>query len=288
MIIKSYAKINLALYVINKRNDGYHNIVSLVVKVDFFDYIEVKPSKRLSLTTNIALLNNNNNLAYKSAEMFFKHTGIKERVSIDIEKHIPFEAGLGGGSSNAAYVLLALNRIYDYPLSFNDLKNIALNIGSDCPFFLYNSASIICSTGEEVYPINSVLPDDHIAIVKPPFGVSTRKAYSSLILTKPTNINRMILEKNLSEGGIFSIMHNDLERSVFGFYPQIKQIKEDMECIFGRSMLCGSGSSVFSISEKSINKQMLAREFDKGFFVQLTSILNNEGRELYEHYRSEN
>lgn len=285
MIVKSYAKINLALYVLNKRPDGYHNILSIITKVDFFDLIEIKPSRILSVLTSKPELNNNSNLAYMAAKKFFEESNIKDAVKIDIQKHIPLEAGLGGGSSNAAYTLLALNKMYDYALSFSQLLNIAQQLGSDCPFFLYENASCVSSKGEQVYPLDFLLKPLPIIIVKPEIGVSTKLAYSNLILTKRNNINRMTLVDRLKKGGPLAIMHNDLESSVFKLYPATEYLKRKIYEIAQNALLCGSGSSVFAFAENDKTKQIISM-LDDGYFFKTTTILNSEGRDLYEHYRS--
>jgi len=285
VIVKSYAKINLALYVLNKRPDGYHNILSIITKIDFFDLVEIKPSKHLSILTNNDALNNDSNLAYRAAKKFFEEARIKDAVAIEIEKHIPFEAGLGGGSSNAIYTLLALNKMYDYALSFNQLLNIAKQLGSDCPFFLYENASCVSSKGESIYPLDFLLKPKPIIIIKPPIGVSTKLAYNNLILTKHKNINRMALVDRLKKYGPLAIMHNDLESSVFKLYPLIEHIKRKLYELFNNALLCGSGSSVFAFAE-NYNDQQIASMLDDGYFFETTTILNNEGRDLYEHYRS--
>lgn len=287
MIVKSYAKINLALYVLRKRQDGFHDILSLISKVDFFDLIEIKPSKTFSLKTNIEDLNNDKNLVYKVAKVFFENAKIKDDVNIEIEKHIPLQAGLGGGSSNAAYVLLALNKMYDFPLSFDKLLSIASNIGSDCPFFLYHKPCVVCSKGEKVYPLDFYPKPDSVIIAKPSIGVSTKLAYSNLILTKHTNINRMTLVDMLKKSGPVSVMHNDLESSVFKLYPIIERLKLTINNIAGNALLCGSGSSVFAFAQKAAQEKIIS-ELDDSYFYKTTTILNSEGRDLYEHYRSEN
>ncbi|WP_291493872.1 4-(cytidine 5'-diphospho)-2-C-methyl-D-erythritol kinase [Desulfurella sp.] len=284
MIVKSYAKINLALYVLDKRNDGYHNIVSLVTKIDLFDTIEIKPSKTLSVLTSIDSINNEQNLAYRAAKAFFEQCHIKDAVQIDIEKNIPLQAGLGGGSSNAAYVLLALNKMYEYPLSFDELVSLASSLGSDCVLFLYQNACIVCSRGEKAYKLNyTFLPED-IIIIKPPFGVSTKLAYSNLILTKHNNINRMKLVDKLNKGGPLAVMHNDLESSVFKLYPVLERIKLKVYEIVQNALLCGSGSSIFAFAQSSADQ--IISVFDESYFIKKATILNNEGRFLYEHYRS--
>jgi 4-diphosphocytidyl-2-C-methyl-D-erythritol kinase len=285
VIVKSYAKINLALYVLNKRPDAYHNILSTITKIDFFDLVEIKPSNSLSIKTNIDELNNDSNLAYLAAKMFFEQSHVKDTVTIDIEKHIPLQAGLGGGSSNAAYTLLALNKMYDYALSFDQILNIAQKLGSDCPFFLYENASCVTSRGEQVYPLDFLLEPLPIIIIKPPIGVSTKLAYRNLILTNHSNINRITLVDRLKKDGLLAIMHNDLEASVFKLYPLIERIKSKLCELVNNALLCGSGSSVFAFA-KNYNSQQMLSVLDDGYFFKTTTILNNEGRDLYEHYRS--
>lgn len=285
MIVKSYAKINIFLYVIDKRPDGYHNILSLMSKIDFFDYIEIKPSFTLSVSTNIDSLNNESNLAYIAAKTFFAEAHIKDSVKIDIEKHIPIEAGLGGGSSNAAYVILALNKMYDYVLGFDTLLSIASKIGSDCPFFLFENAAIVCEKGTKVYPLDFSLNPEELIIVKPHIGVSTKLAYSNLMLTKRSFVNKMTLVEKLKKDGLLAVMHNDLESSVFKLYPDIEGIKNKIVKLAGNGLLCGSGSSVFAFADEPTQNDIIS-QLDNDYFFKTTTILNNEGRFLYEHYRS--
>ena len=273
MILKSYAKINSILYVLGKRPDGYHELYTLMHKIDLYDWIEIKKSAGgLNVKTNVDELNNENNLAYKSAYLFFRKTGIKPQVAIEIEKHIPIGGGLGGGSSNAGYVLRGLNELFDYPLTDNELFELATKIGSDVAFFLVDGSAVATGRGERIKKIDCETDGYEVFLAVPNFGISTAEVYKKFRLTKGRSVNKMA---STVEGGckmkdIITRLHNDLENVVLRKFDLLKRIKERMIERFGCGLVSGSGSTVFSIIGSEVEQKGRLDEFclAKGFFCK--------------------
>ncbi len=260
MIAKSFAKVNLFLSVLGKREDGYHELRTLMHKIDFFDYIEITKifSNNINLTTNINEIENEKNLSYKAAMLFFEEAKIKPQVRIDIEKHIPLGAGLGGGSSNAAYTLKMLNELFDFPLSYSQLHNLACKLGSDVPFFLCKKpAAIARGRGEVLEEVDCNVKKHAVFLAIPNIHVSTAYVYSKLLLTNCVCINKMPLVSSSVECSIEDIKFsacNDLESVVLKKFDKIKRLKFFLYRHFGNALLSGSGASVFSIINPEVRR----------------------------------
>lgn len=173
---KAYAKINLTLDVINKRPDGYHELETVMRTISLYDTVSVEKADKIILTcSEPGVPLDEKNTCHKAAEVFFKDTGILGGAKIIIEKNIPSEAGLGGGSSDAAAVLRLLNELYDAGLSRYELEKSAVKVGADVPFLIEGGAAVCRGIGENIERI--FLPEKHILLVKPGFGISTPEAY---------------------------------------------------------------------------------------------------------------
>lgn len=264
--IKSYAKINLFLYVTSKRKDGYHNLYSLMTRIDLFDDIHLDFSgSRISVSCDHPdVPEDESNIACKAASKFFslmneegKTRGFAQKnpgVSIHITKRIPPGGGLGGGSSNAAAVLHALQNFYGNPLSRKKLMETALTLGADVPFFLFDSPAIAKGVGERLEKAPP-LPDLHIILCCPCIHSSTAEVYKNIdfqLTSRPEyNINdglKILLKDRTFDLG--SMLHNDLEAPACRLYPEIRQIKKEMGSFLGKSVLMsGSGSSLFALFE---------------------------------------
>ncbi len=273
MILKSYAKINSILYVLGKRSDGYHELYTLMHKIDLYDWIEIKKNAcGLRVETSINELNNNDNLAFKASQLFFERTSIKPQVDIEIEKHIPIGGGLGGGSSNAGYVLRVLNELFDYPLSNSELFELASKVGSDVPFFLVDGSAIAEGRGERVKKVDCKTDGYSVILVVPNFGISTAGVYKKFRLTNNEGVNKMALtmkgECKMVE--VVAHLHNDLESVVLEEFGLLKEIKELMVEHFGRGLVSGSGSTVFSIIGSEVKQKGRLDEFcmAEGFFCK--------------------
>ncbi len=261
MILKSEAKINLFLYVLRKRSDGFHEVYTLMHRIDLHDIVAIKKSGGgIHLKTSIDELNTQENLSYRAAEKFFFRCGIRPQVSIEIEKHIPLGAGLGGGSSNAATTLLGLNELFEFPLSFTEIYEIACELGSDVPFFLYESpAAIATGRGEIIKEVECNTDGYQIFLAIPPIKIPTSYIYSKLVLTSESCINKMpfvIIGERCDLGEIMPFFHNDLEGVALKEFGRLRDLKSVLTHHFGNALLSGSGSSMFSI----INNPEVKRE----------------------------
>lgn len=266
----SPAKINLSLDIIKKREDGYHELKMIMQTVSLYDEIEIKKNKNITIDSNkknIPL--NNKNLAWKAAELFFHHTKINEGCDIYINKKIPDGAGLGGGSSNAATVLLALNEIYNTNLQKETLIKMAVKIGADVPFFILKGTCLAEGIGEKLTKIeNNTNP--YILIYKPEFSISTKWAYENVNLNSKPKYNIDKIVDNLKTKNYdFKDIFNYLELVSITEYPEIENIKNKM-IKFGAkaSIMSGSGSSVFGIFDNETQAKKAFENFDKnGIFL---------------------
>ncbi len=250
MDLLSPAKLNLFLYIVGRRPDGYHDLISLMVPVDLCDRIRIRFGGRgIRVACSDARVPvDGSNLAVRAAATIQKHLGKRDALRIDIEKHIPVGGGLGGGSSNAASVLLALNHHYGHPLAVDQLAAIGKGIGADVPFFIFGKPALATGIGECLTPWPSPLPF-HAAVVFPGFAMSTAAVYKGLNLgltnfrIHPKQVllkeNRFVPEEDL---------HNDLEAVVCRAFPEVTALKTALLNLgaIGSSMT-GSGSSVFGL-----------------------------------------
>lgn len=249
MKIKANAKINIGLNVVSKRPDGYHNLETVFYPVDMCDYLEITPSTGDATTLQVKGIqvdsSMQDNLVYK-AYMLLKQDFDIAAVNIVLEKNVPFGAGLGGGSSDAANTLKALNTMFSLGLGDAELEQYAVRLGADCPFFIKNKPVYATGIGNEFHPIELDLSGYRIEVVKPDVNVSTAMAYRG-ITPKPSEFNLLNLSKlPLTEWKNF--VKNDFEASVFPLFPEIKVLKEDMYrkgAVY--AAMSGSGSAVYGI-----------------------------------------
>ena len=243
------AKINLWLEVIRKREDGYHDLSSLMLPVGIYDTLELESCERLGIhleCTNPDVPADASNLAWRAAEAFWGAVGVGGGVHIRIRKQIPVAAGLGGGSADAAAVLLALNRMHGNGLAADRLVALAHSLGADVPFFLYQRPALATGIGERLDPVEG-LPDYPLVLVKPPLEVSTRWVYQSLKLTRGES--RIRLRTLLARPWqLLEVMENDLESVTLTQYPALDQIKQ---WFIGKgavgALMSGSGPTVFGV-----------------------------------------
>jgi 4-diphosphocytidyl-2-C-methyl-D-erythritol kinase len=246
MKVQSPAKINLFFQILGKRDDGYHNIASLYQAIDLADEIEITVSDVDSFSCSDARLPmDSTNLVIKALTLFRAKTGIATPVKIILIKRIPREAGLGGGSSNAASTLLALNEIFNYPLESDELLPLAAELGSDVSFFLSPGAAYCTGRGEKIKKIRP-LDQELLWIVKPPVGLSTAAVYQGIdSASLRTNDPRQALESFLLGQKEY---FNDLEASAFKLMPSLYDLKKSLQDQGYRAVLmCGSGSAFFCL-----------------------------------------
>lgn len=257
--VASFAKINLFLYVTSKRNDGYHNLHSLMTQIDLCDdlYIEFAQKKISISCDHPDVPEDESNLAYKAAVLFFhslktKAGEEKKGIAIKIIKRIPLGGGLGGGSSNAAAVLMALNKYYKIPFSKADLMTMGVKLGADVPFFIFGHPAIARGVGERLEKVAS-LKSYHIVLCDPGVAASTAKVYKNIDYRLTSN-QKDNIKTGLNvplRGQEFDVrdqMHNDLEESACRLYPEIRETKEEMAVLLQRKVyMTGSGSSLFAL-----------------------------------------
>ncbi len=245
----SPAKVNLFLRILRKRPDGYHELQSLVQPVSLFDEISlsVEPGEGVNLLcSGREMPSGRDNLAVAACNLYLEAAEVREKVSIGIKKNIPLGAGLGGGSSNAAAVLVGLNKVLG-KFTDRDLLRMAASLGADVPFFIRCTASFVEGVGERV-TVLSDFPLFHYVILFPGKNLSTREIYARW--EHPDRLPERADPASLAErfrGGDFPL-ENGLEEAVFGIFPDILSFGEIFRSLGARFVLVsGSGSSVFSV-----------------------------------------
>ncbi len=269
MICFPNCKINLGLYIENKRNDGFHNIKTVFYPVTLSDVLEISLSKT---TTHLNIRgikiegNIESNLCIKAYKLLCKDYNLLP-IQIELLKAIPHGAGLGGGSSDAAYMLKLLNDFFNLKINDSELINYASQLGSDCAFFIKNKAVIASEKGDVFNEIELNLNNYSILIVKPPVNVSTPDAYKWV---KPRNESIDIKDIIMMPINKWKdLLTNDFENSVFKNYPQIEHIKAKLYengAIY--SAMSGSGASVFGIFKDEIP----VISFEKEYFTWKSKI----------------
>ena len=247
MLFFPNAKINIGLNITSKRSDGYHNLESIFYPIAWRDILEIMPSKQLSFESTGLSIPGQGNLCLKAYELMKSHYGITP-VSMHLHKNIPTGAGLGGGSSDAAFTLMALNTIYELGLEKDELKKMAAQLGADCPFFIDNTSSLTSGIGELLNPIDLDMSNYHLLVVKPDIFVSTAEAFSIIVPQKPS----LSLEEEIKMPIEKWTLKNDFEDSIFPQYPELLEIKKSLiQAGALYASMSGSGSSIYSIfSEK--------------------------------------
>ncbi len=244
------AKINLWLEVIRKRQDGYHDISSLMLPISVFDNISIdlRPGGgHISITCDSPEIpSDDRNLAWRAADLYVKSNNWKAGMDIHLQKLIPWGAGLGGGSSDAGGVLVALNSFFENPLPLGDLERLALSLGADVPFFLHSRPALATGIGEKLQFADKV-PHYPLLLIKPPVSVPTGWIYQSLKLTKDLP---QIKLTSLSEHPwqLQHLIENDLESVTVPRFPVIAELKRWLirQGALAASM-SGSGPTVFGI-----------------------------------------
>ena len=261
---KSHAKVNLGLKVVNKREDGYHNIDSLFVELDLHDTILFMPSDVFSLATNFTDLPvDDSNLIMKAYNLLhpFKGSDTTE-YSIHVEKKIPIGGGLGGGSSNAATTLKALNQLWECGYDNENLCKIGISLGADVPFFIKGGVQLIESIGDILTPMDYALLKEYaFLLVVPPIQISTPWAYGALNKSLQPN-KRQPKFSPLSKPMKWELFDNDFERVIRKTYPEISNIKEKLQNAGALyAGLSGSGSTVFGVFDNHQKAEVLLENF---------------------------
>lgn len=277
--LKSRAKVNLSIDVLGKRQDGYHLVEMIMQTIDLYDLIEINEKDNDQITiksTSDEIPLDCNNLVYKAANLIKKTFNINKGVEIHIKKNIPVAAGMAGGSSNAAAVLVGLNKLWNLNLSNQQLEKIGLKLGADVPFCINGGAVLALGIGEELTPIKGLTKDVCILVCKPDLFVSTKEVYEcidSKDIDKRPN-NKFLIEclKNEDTRQLAENMFNVLEGVTMDKHPVIQQIKDIMtnNRALG-AMMSGSGPTVFGLYENREDavkcKAILEKQFKQTFVV---------------------
>lgn len=251
LTLLSPAKINLRLDVLGKREDGYHEIETIMTRVSLYDQVSlhVEDGEGLEVTSTGSSPSGEGNIAYKAAMAILKQYSGRVRIRIEINKNIPVAAGLGGGSSNAATVLTGLNQMLSLGLSRDELMSIGVKLGADVPFFIFEKPAIARGIGERLEEIG--LPKLWLVLVNPNIAVSTADVYKGLNLKigltkKGFGIN-MPNSFNSIEG-VVELLHNDLEEVALRLQPEIQTVKDAVLASGAlRTLMSGSGATVFGL-----------------------------------------
>ena len=278
--LKSRAKINLSIDVLGKRQDGYHSVEMIMQTIDLFDIIKI-----FSLDEDTIIINSNSedipvdssNIMYKAASLIKQEFNIKKGIKIYIDKNIPVAAGMAGGSSNAAAVLVGLNKLWNLNLSKDKLKEMGLQLGADVPFCIEGEASLAENIGEKLTNIEGLSQDAFILVCKPELFVSTKEVYESIdskiIKKRPDNklLIRLLKENNIEL--LSKSMYNVLESITKEKYPVISEIEKIM--INNRAlgaMMSGSGPTVFGLYNNEEDaekcKKILLENFKQVYLVK--------------------
>lgn len=267
--IKAPAKINIGLNVVKKRDDGFHDLETFFYPVyDLHDTVSFELADHFDFECDNDELNSeNNNIVLKAHQSVENYVGKKLLVKIKLKKNIPTGAGLGGGSSDAAATLISLNELFNLKISYNSLIKIALELGSDVPFFIKAKPAIGRSRGEKLTIVDFLFPYN-IVIVNPRIHISTKEAFKN-IYPKSANIDySKVFHNHASFLKNIKNVKNDFEEYVFANYPSIKEIKEkllEQGAFF--SLMSGSGSTVYGLFKEKIDTDRLTNIFSSNYFV---------------------
>ncbi|MDE6530202.1 MAG: 4-(cytidine 5'-diphospho)-2-C-methyl-D-erythritol kinase [Lachnospiraceae bacterium] len=300
--VKGYAKINLGLDVIGKLDNGYHLLRSVMQQIDLYDTVELShlPERMENKDTYHALteeaLTDNglqivltsdsdavpldqSNLAYKAAKLLMEHDSIREGVHIHIIKKIPVAAGLAGGSTDAAAVLMGMNELFGLGHSKDELQELGVKLGADVPFCIMGGSALAEGIGEKLTPIEK-MPEMYIVIVKPSIGVSTKYVYENLRLEQVIHpdteqILAAMQRKDLEE--MTELLGNVLESVTIEKYPLIRELKDAMlETGAVGSLMSGSGPTVFGVfdtMENAVEAEKRMRQKYPQVFIQAAGII---------------
>lgn len=275
---RAYAKINLGLRILRKRGDGYHDIETVFQSINLYDEITLEPSDAISLTCSEPTLpTDERNLCMKSAISLNQFSKIQRGVHIHLRKQIPVGAGLGGGSSDAAATLHALNRFWDLELGENELYRIALKLGSDVPYFLKKGTAYATGRGEELEYIPFDIPY-WIVVAYPNIHISTTWAYQNInfqqLTTRPhftSSLKRIAIDHINDPQQLVMHLGNDFEPLVLRTYPLIAKVRQTFYSTGAvLALLSGSGSAVFALYSREFQAQAAAQHLRKSYQVFIT------------------
>ena len=273
MIVNSYAKINIGLHILDKREDNFHNIITIFQEIDFYDQISIEKSDDFLFQSNVNWLDNTNNTCVKAFEIIKEKFPHISNVKIFLKKNIPTNAGLGGGSSNGTVVLKTLNELFCLDIPKEKLIELSNQISSDSPFFVDGGIQVGQGTGGELLPIKNTLNEEHILMILPDIKINTKDAYKKCLLKGKTNIKFAEMLNELKNNNLSSeLFYNDFEGYVFKTHPEIGKINLKILDLGAKyASLSGSGSTVFGIFSKKEDMLNAYQSFSPHFSTIITS-----------------
>ena len=266
--LPSFAKINLSLRVVGKREDGFHELCTVFQTVSLADEIAFSESDSVTLTcSDPSMPTGSENIIYRAAERLRQEYDIRSGAAIHLEKHIPSPGGLGGGSANAAVTLLALRKLWDLQITDAALESIGRELGADVPFFFHGGTALGTSRGDVIEPLDDIRPQPML-IVTPNVSVPTRDAFArinapSLTSEAAKSILQICRFEAKSADFVQTALTNDLESSVFESFPEVRRVKQTLlELGASNAAMSGSGASVFAIFDKEETRQAALKALD--------------------------
>ena len=273
MEINSYAKINLGLHILNKRQDSLHNIITVFQEIDFYDQISIEKSDDFIFETNVDWLDKKNNTCIQAFEATKEKFPNISNIKINLVKNIPTSAGLGGGSSNGTAVLKGMNELFALKMSQDELVKLSKKISADSPFFVKGGLQVGEGTGGDLSPVESNLNGVYILLVLPDIKIDTKNAYKKCLLKDKTNIKFAGMLDELKNYDLSSeLFYNDFEVYVFKTHPEIGKIKLKILDLGAQyASLSGSGSTVFGIFSNKQDALKAHQFFSPHFSTIVTS-----------------
>lgn len=272
--IKAPAKINIGLSVLSKRSDGFHNLSTLFYPInDLFDQLIFEPADEFSFVCNSdSVPIDHSNIVVRAKNILEDVSGKKIKVRITLNKVIPSQAGLGGGSSDAAATLISLNEMFYLGLKHEVLVDLALRLGSDVPFFIKSKPAIGTSRGEILDYLDLEI-DEPILIINPGINISTKEAFQSIIPTGHSVDYSSILNDNkLNFSLMRQVVKNDFENYVFNRYQEVGEIKNSLYNYGAQfALMSGSGSTVYGIFPDLESAEFCMEQFPKNYFCYLST-----------------
>lgn len=274
---RAYAKINLSLDVVGKRDDGYHELNMIMVPLDFYDVIDIEVADEMSMESNAGYLpKTEKNTIIKAIEVLRREYGFKENFKIVVQKHIPTQAGLAGGSADAAAAIRIVKKLLSLDMSRSKMLDLAKQVGADVPFCCLNKPAFVSGIGEKIDVFDAVT-DFHVLLVKPFKGVSTKTAFTMLDFNEAKHPDCLKMKSALMEGsyeGVIGALGNTLEQPSMKLVPEIAKIKEKLlELGMDGVLMSGSGSTVFGLTQSEECLKHAAIEIKKiASFVRKTKI----------------
>ena len=279
MIEKAYAKINLSLDVVSKREDGYHNLDMIMIPLQLHDTLEINISENHEAYSNDdSVAMDEHNTIIKARNLMIETYQLKEKFKIVLHKEIPSQAGMAGGSADAAAVMRAIAKLCNLDVSIEELSMLGKKVGADVPFCVYSTPSQVQGIGEIVKPFEMKYKP-YVLLVKPPMGVSTKEAFQRIDFKNgvhPSSDEIVSLLQQEAYEQLPNYAMNTLEASAFELVPEIQTIKQILkEMGLDMTLMSGSGSTVFSLSE---DKERIEKAYEyfqqkKDYFVMITSFL---------------